>query len=294
MIKLITFISTLLLLIASTSAAQTQGTLENPADGSSTSGIYMFSGWACNAELIEIVIDGGSGIKAAYGTDRGDTEATCGDRDNGFGLLFNMALLGDGFHEAVAFADGQEIGRSTFAVTTLSGKEFLRDKAKLAIAYNFPSYGKEVWLEWVESAQNFLMVREQNTPDPLDVSGIWVEPATGTVVAISTYRQFADRQEFYAVATNIDPSSTFLGGVYVGSVIGNTAQVSAVLPEAVNLDGTITFGSAAVATLTINRCYSSDPSISCAFPEGSTVALLKLTGQMDQRTVDVTDLMPAE
>ena len=48
------------------SFAQTKGALENPSPDSNTGGIYMFSGWACDAELIEIVIDGSSGLKAAY------------------------------------------------------------------------------------------------------------------------------------------------------------------------------------------------------------------------------------
>ena len=108
MMKLITSLNLLFFLFSASAIAQTKGSLENPANGSATSGIYMFSGWACDAELIEIVINGGSGLKAAYGTDRGDTEATCGDRDNGFGLLFNMALLGTGTHGAVAFADGRQ------------------------------------------------------------------------------------------------------------------------------------------------------------------------------------------
>ena len=109
-------ITILLLMISVSAFGQTKGALENPSQGSYTSGIYMFSGWACDAELIEIVINGGSGLKAAYGTARGDTRGICGDTDNGFGLLYNMSNLGTGEHTAVAFADGREIGRSTFIV----------------------------------------------------------------------------------------------------------------------------------------------------------------------------------
>ncbi|MAC35887.1 MAG: hypothetical protein CME47_00215 [Halieaceae bacterium] len=109
------FVATLLL-ISISAFGQTKGTLENPSQGSYTRSIYMFSGWACDAELIEIVVDGGSGQKAAYGTDRGDTVSICGDSDNGFGLLYNMSNLGTAEHTAVAFADGLEIGRSTFNV----------------------------------------------------------------------------------------------------------------------------------------------------------------------------------
>ena len=80
--KLIT--TALLLILSANVFAATKGALENPSQGSYTSGIYMFSGWACDADLIEIVINGSSGLKAAYGTDRGDTRGICGDSDNGF------------------------------------------------------------------------------------------------------------------------------------------------------------------------------------------------------------------
>ncbi|MDG2273973.1 MAG: hypothetical protein P8L39_16880 [Halioglobus sp.] len=105
-----------LLFISISAFGQTKGALENPSQGSYTSGIYMFSGWACEAELIEIVVDGGSGQRAAYGTDRGDTVSICGDSDNGFGLLYNISNVGTGEHTAVAFPYGLEIGRSTFNV----------------------------------------------------------------------------------------------------------------------------------------------------------------------------------
>lgn len=120
-------ITTLLLLISVNAFAQTKGALENPSQGPYTSGIYMFSGWVCEAEEVEIVINGASGLKAAYGTSRGDTAGICGDSDNGFGLLFNMGNLGTGTHTAVAFADGQEFGRSTFNVKKMTSGEFLRD-----------------------------------------------------------------------------------------------------------------------------------------------------------------------
>ena len=80
----------------------------------------MFSGWACDAELIEIVINGGGGLKADCGTGHRDTEATCGDRHNRFGVLFNVALLDSETHEAVSFGDGRQIGWSIFLVTRMS------------------------------------------------------------------------------------------------------------------------------------------------------------------------------
>ena len=94
------------------------GILENPGPNSFQSGVGLISGWVCDAEVVEIELNG-TLQEAAYGTLRSDTEAVCGDIDNGFGLLFNWNLLGDGEHTIVAFSDGEEFGRTTFTVTTL-------------------------------------------------------------------------------------------------------------------------------------------------------------------------------
>ena len=270
-------------LYQTTVMAQSKGSLENPANQSIMSGIYLFSGWVCEANLVEIVIDGGSGLETAYGTSREDTRSACGDSDNGFALLYNMALLGTGEHEAVLFADGQEVDRSTFEVTRLSAGEFLRDKSKLAIAYNFPDYGSELWLEWNQSAQNFLISKEQVTPDPLDVTGIWYARATGTIVSVATERYYADRQELYAVTTNVDPFSDLLGGVHAGYIVGNTAQMSSILPEDIISDFTVTFTSTTAATLRVNSCRSTSPSIYCVFGAGDSLTLEKLAGNTDTR-----------
>ena len=88
------------------------GYLENPGPNSFQSGIGLISGWTCDAEAVEIVLNG-EPQPAAYGTARLDTEAMCGDTDNGFGLLFNWNLLGDGEHEVVALVDGVELDRAT-------------------------------------------------------------------------------------------------------------------------------------------------------------------------------------
>ena len=52
-----------------------QATLENPQPDSFQSGIGLISGWACNAEQIEITFNGGPPVEAAYGTSWGDTQA---------------------------------------------------------------------------------------------------------------------------------------------------------------------------------------------------------------------------
>ena len=74
-----------------------QGYLENPGPESFQSGIGVISGWVCEAEEIVIELNGAPQA-VAYGTERLDTARVCGDTDNGFGLLFNWNLLGDGEH----------------------------------------------------------------------------------------------------------------------------------------------------------------------------------------------------
>ena len=80
----------------------------------------------------------------------------CGDTANGFGLLFNWNLLGEGAHEVVAFVDGEELGRATVRVTTL-GAEFLRGAEGECIVEDFPMLGETVTLAWQQNSQNFVI-----------------------------------------------------------------------------------------------------------------------------------------
>ena len=132
------------------------GYLENPGPNSFQSGIGLISGWVCEANRVEIALGIGGRQAAAYGTERTDTLAACGDTDNGFGLLFNWNLLGDGEHEVVAFVDGVELGRATVRVTTL-GPEFLRGAEGECVVQDFPRLGETVRLEWQQNSQNFII-----------------------------------------------------------------------------------------------------------------------------------------
>ena len=132
------------------------GYLENPGAASFQSGIGVISGWTCDAEAVEIVLNGVP-QEAAYGTARLDTEAMCGDSDNGFGLLFNWNLLGDGEHEVVALVDGVELDRATVMVTTL-GTEFLREVTGTCTVEDFPTGDETVTLAWQQTQQNFVIV----------------------------------------------------------------------------------------------------------------------------------------
>lgn len=137
--------------------------LENPAPGSVQSGIGLISGWVCNANRIDIDIDGRATFQAAYGTDRGDTQTVCGDANNGFGLLFNWNLLGNGSHRVRILASGVEIASSTFTVATLGLGEFPRNLSGAFMLKDFPQSGKTTRVQWQEANQNFLITNTDGT-----------------------------------------------------------------------------------------------------------------------------------
>ena len=136
------------------------GYLENPGPNSFQSGIGVLSGWVCDAETVELAIGTAGRQVAAYGTERLDTQGACGDTANGFGLLFNWNLLGEGEHEVVAYVDGEELGRATVRVTTL-GAEFVRDVEGECTVADFPMTGETVTLEWQQNSQNFVIIETE-------------------------------------------------------------------------------------------------------------------------------------
>ena len=147
------------------------GWLENPTARpgmiyAERSGISAISGWVCDAEEIIIELNG-TPYEAGYGTIRTDTAGTCGDTDNGFSLLWNWNLLGDGLHTVEAFADGQKFASTMVKVTTL-GEEMVHGISTeyyLPLSVFRPSFtsNTEV-LQWNHSLQNFVIV-------PKDIGG---------------------------------------------------------------------------------------------------------------------------
>ena len=122
--------------------------LENPQPESSQSGIGVISGWVCEAEEITIEFEHSetgavSSTTAGYGTSRGDTMDVCGDDNNGFSLLFNWNLLGDGMHTVRALADDVEFGRSSVMVSSLGLGEFVTGlSGDVSRCVDFPSHGR--------------------------------------------------------------------------------------------------------------------------------------------------------
>ena len=137
--------------------------LESPRQGSAESGIGLIRGWVCQANTVEVQIDGGARQQVAYGTTREDTVAACGDADNGFGYTFNWNRLGNGSHSLKAFADGVEFANVNFTVTTL-GEEFLRGASGEAILPDFPQAGSNVTVRWAEPHQNFVIAGASRNP----------------------------------------------------------------------------------------------------------------------------------
>ena len=130
--------------------------LENPVAGSLQSGIGVISGWACEANQIDIEINGNITLQAAYGTARDDTADACGDTNNGFGLLVNWNDLPDGVHTLRALKDGVEFARAVFTVTTLGlGESFVRGLSGGFVVSDFPQSGRHTRVQWQESTQNF-------------------------------------------------------------------------------------------------------------------------------------------
>ena len=154
-----------------------QFALETPAHNSYASGKGMISGWVCSAWEVRVqifqhprisngnVVDLGSRVGnyvVPYGGTRGDTRGICGDDNNGFGMVFNWNLLGDGFHMVALYINREPVAAPIFYVSTF-GSSYLR---KWATQYgqncfplrNFPSPGEPFALGWQESLQNFVVV----------------------------------------------------------------------------------------------------------------------------------------
>ena len=161
--------ATLSMLAITPVVAFAQGVLEIPSQDSAQTGIGVVSGWHCNAQVIDVVIDNGSPLKAGSGTERVDTTGVCGQAQTGFSLLLNYNRLGDGRHVVVARADGVPFARHDFRVAAL-GAEFLTNKQGFHYLPNFPEAGKSVLLAWDEEKQNFSIV---SVADPVENNGTY-------------------------------------------------------------------------------------------------------------------------
>ena len=263
-------ITTLILLISVNAFAQTKGALENPANESFASGIYMFSGWVCEANEVTISINGGPQMMAAYGTSRGDTNGICGDADNGFGLLFNFANLGTGIHEAVAYADGQEFGRSEFVVFRMTSGEFLRGVESAVLLTNFPSQGQEVVLNWEQAAQNFAIAYEGKAKNPYNVGGGWYNPTSGLIVSVNTVRPNLNEQYISAMAA-VDGEAGWQA--FIGILEGDEAYMQSIEGYVPEVELYLNWATPSQVRVDVLKCQ---PASECLITEGFSAVLDRL------------------
>lgn len=148
---------TLLIFLFIPARALAQGVLEIPQQNGFLNGIGNVVGWKCVAGVITISFDGGPQIPVSYGSGREDTRPICGDANNGFTLLWNWNLLGDGRHTAQVFDDGVPFAKATFTVVTPGVQFFTKGRATVTVP-DFPNAGETTTLRWQESTQSFVMV----------------------------------------------------------------------------------------------------------------------------------------
>ena len=156
-----------LLLIFPVPWAGAQGNLENPGNNSFYSGIGVVSGWKCTATgPLTVRFNGGTPVPLVYGSERGDTASVCGDTANGFVIIQNWALLGDGTHTAVVYDNGVEFGRNTFDVAT-TGADFLRGAAGECQIAGFPAPGEHATFRWNQHTQHPELIQVTAGPGSL-------------------------------------------------------------------------------------------------------------------------------
>jgi hypothetical protein len=128
------------------------------------SGIGLVFGWKCMGGTLTAVFDGIYTLAVPYGSSRDDTKTQCGDADNGFGLLVNYNLLGDGQHMVELFDNGVKFAEATFAVSTFGGEETLLGASR-TLTTGFG--GCRTTLSWQESQQNFVIADTDTCFQPL-------------------------------------------------------------------------------------------------------------------------------
>ena len=109
---------------------------------------------------IETAQGEGEWYRAMHGMERLDTQAVCGDVDNGFVLLLNWNRLGAGAHRVRAFVDRVVLDRVAVQVTTVgegAEEEFLRGAVGECVVEDFPYQDERVTLEWQQTSQNFVI-----------------------------------------------------------------------------------------------------------------------------------------
>ena len=267
--------------------AATKGNLENPQPDDYASGIYLISGWVCDAERVEILLDGAQYLEVAYGSERMDTVSQCGDSDNGFGVLVNMANLGAGEHEASLIADGQVIDTHAFTATALSTGEFADDLSGCAVIEDFPADKKETRLEWTTSMQGFQMSEETDVILPYKLDGAW--EADYWDAYLWTYRSSCDVVSVFMRANLTDAAGAKEYVKLAGEVDGTSFVLKSTPQDVAVREAELLISSSQQIKLVFTSC-GSEVDKNCNFtPVGGTVILTKVPNPMDPDSLPADD-----
>ena len=160
--------------------------LDSPVNASFESGIGVVHGWVCEAQQVSLQVDALEPFRAAYGAERPDSQALCGDSANGFAAAINWSEYGDGEHTLRLLADGQPLTQAQVNVTTL-GASYLTGRSATTTVTDFPTAGLNTPLVWSEPHQNFMVGAElrgavrSNAAFAANAQSHWESPLAGGV-----------------------------------------------------------------------------------------------------------------
>lgn len=197
------------------------GALENPANGTTESGIGIISGWHCTASKVEVLIDDKPVGNAYVGSTRADTATVCnGKWATGFSFLINFNDLTRGTHNIKVRADGVQFGQSTINTTQSGGESFLRGVTKQVTVPDFPKAGSNATLTWNQSKQSFVVTSIQ--------TGTSSAPATGIAKLYGnvtfTYK-FSGSTTVFTDSASLSAANLSSDGYLYKSVRNGTAQL---------------------------------------------------------------------
>ena len=269
-------------LLAAASFAAPKGALENPQPDDYASGIYLFSGWVCEAETVQIDLDGAQLLDVAYGTERLDTVPACGDANNGFGMLVNTANLAPGEHQATLYADGQQVAQSVFKIAERSTGEFVQGLEGCAISEGFPNDDRETILTWTTSTQGFQVAEERVHVLADNINGLWNN--VFWEASFWTYRTGCGAASIFMHANLTDGS----GGKDVLKMSGQLGEDRTLLKstanDGVDREATLVMQSDNVIQINFTACGPIGIP-SCEFtPEGGRAILKKVPNIMSEVT----------
>lgn len=166
----------LICLLAEPAAANTKFAFESPATGSAQAGVALLSGWACNAQHVEIVLRGTekpNGLQpervvATYGGPRDDVKGECnGKSKTGFSAQTNLNRLGTGPATAVLWIDGEARATNYFYVSKPTDQNFPRGLSYSLEIPDFPTATEKLHVLWTTSTQSFTIAKPGAVDPPI-------------------------------------------------------------------------------------------------------------------------------